>query len=67
MMNASDEQYNYIESILEKADIYNHRPLDFEKETESGYAFRDDAIYIDGNITFDMMALIVDYLRGGQK
>ena len=67
MMNASDEQYNYIESILDKADIYNQRPLDFEKETESDYAFRDDAIYIDGNITFDMMALIVDYLRGGQK
>lgn len=38
-------------------------PLDFNKETDWGYEEFDDRIYLDGNITFDTMAEIVDYLR----
>lgn len=37
--------------------------LDFNKETDWGYEEFDDRIYLDGNITFDTMATIVDYLR----
>lgn len=40
-----------------------HFPLDFDKETDCGYEECDSSIYLDGNITFDKMAKIVDYLR----
>jgi hypothetical protein len=38
-------------------------PLDFNKETDWGYEEFDDRIYLDGGLTFDTMAEIVDYLR----
>lgn len=38
-------------------------PLDFNKETDWGFEEYDDRIYLDGNIAFDTMAEIVDYLR----
>lgn len=40
-----------------------HFPLDFDKETEGGYEEYDDRIYLDGNITFDKMREVVEYLR----
>lgn len=40
-----------------------HFPLDFGKETDWGYEEFDDRIYLDGNITFDTMVEIVDYLK----
>lgn len=42
---------------------YCNFPLDFNKETDWGYEEFDDRIYLDGNISFDTMAEIVDYLR----
>jgi hypothetical protein len=42
-------------------------PLNFDKETDWGYEEFDDRIYLDGNITFDTMAEIVDYLRSQNK
>lgn len=43
--------------------ICNSPVLNFEKETSGGYEDYDDRIYIDGDISFDTMAKIVDYLR----
>lgn len=48
-------------------DLYKTFPLDietYENNEESLYPdIFDDRLYIDGNITFDKMAEIVDYLR----
>jgi len=51
----TEEQRQRIEEILAPYHTYISWPLDFAEETE--------AIYIDGNVTFDMLAEIVDYLR----
>jgi len=40
-----------------------HFPLDFDKETEGGYEEYNDRIYLDGNVTFDKMRKVVEYLR----
>lgn len=42
-------------------------PLNFDKENDWGYEYFDDRIYFDGNITFDTMSKIVDYLRNENK
>ena len=60
---ATEEQRRHIEEILAPYHIYISWPLNFEEETDYGYEERVDAIYIDGNISFDAMAEIVDYLR----
>ena len=59
----TEEQRRHIEEILAPYDIYISWPLNFEDETDYGYEERVDAIYIDGDISFDAMAEIVDYLR----
>ena len=56
----TEEQRRHIEDILR---AYISWPLDFESENDWGYEELVDAIYIDGNISFDQMAEIVDYLR----
>jgi hypothetical protein len=61
MLKANEEQMKHITEIL--GDIYNESVLDYDRETDCGYEEFDDRIYLDGNITFDMMAEIVDYLR----
>lgn len=38
-------------------------PLDYDKERSWGYEEYDDRIYLDGNITFDKMRKVVEYLR----
>lgn len=67
-MIATEEQARHIVGILKAADIYCDYPvLDGERECDDGpypYVPFDDRIYLDGNITFDKMAEIVDYLRG---
>jgi hypothetical protein len=60
---ATEEQRRHIEEILAPYHIYISWPLNFEDETDYGYEERVDAIYIDGDISFDAMAEIVDYLR----
>lgn len=59
----TEEQRKHIEAILDEHEVYHRWPLDFEKETDWGYEERIDAIYIDGDVTFDTLAAIVDYLR----
>lgn len=54
----TEEQRRHIEEILAPHHTYISWPLDFETDEE-----RQDAIYLDGNVTFDAMAEIVDYLR----
>lgn len=65
MLKANEEQMKHITEIL--GDIYNESVLDFDRETDWGYEEFDDRIYLDGNITFDTMAEIVDYLREQNK
>lgn len=60
MLKANEEQMKHITEIL--GDIYNESVLDYDRETDWGYEEFDDRIYLDGNITFDTMAKIVDYL-----
>ncbi len=57
------EQKEKVLEILGTNARYCNFPLDFNKETDWGYEEFDDRIYLDGNITFDNMAEIVDYLR----
>ena len=59
----TEEQKEHILKILGMGELISHFPLDFEKETDVGYMEHNDRIYIDGNISFDKMAEIVDYLR----
>ena len=61
----TEEQMKHITEIL--GDIYNESVLDYDRETDWGYEEFDDRIYLDGNITFDKMAKIVDYLREQNK
>lgn len=65
MLKANKKQMKHITEIL--GDIYNESALDFNRETDWGYEEFDDRIYLDGNITFDKMANIVDYLRKQNK
>lgn len=60
-LKASKEQMKHITKIL--GDVYNRPVLDFEKETDLGYEDYDDRIYIDGDITFDKMEEIVNFLK----
>ena len=59
----TEEQRRHIEGILAPHHDYISWPLDFERENDWGYEERVDAIYLDGEITFDKMAEIVDFLR----
>lgn len=58
----TEEQKNHILEILGE-ECNSYFPLNFKKETDVGYMEHIDRIYIDGNIRFDKMAEIVDYLR----
>lgn len=60
-LKASEEQMKHITKIL--GDVYNRPVLDFEKQTDWGYEDYDDRIYIDGDITFDKMEEIVNFLK----
>lgn len=63
-MTATKEQMQHIQYLLNGAEIYNTTCFDHEREDECGLPVeRKDAIYIDGDVTFDLMAEIVDYLR----
>lgn len=62
----TEEQKKKVLEIFGIQETCCHFPLDFDKETEGGYEEHDDRIYLDGNITFDTMAKIVDYLRKEQ-
>ena len=59
----TEEQKKKVLEIFGIQETCCHFPLDFDKETDLGYEEFDDRIYLDGNITFDTMVEIVDYLR----
>lgn len=67
-MKATEEQINHILGLLKKDNIcYCCSVQNFDSENEYGYNDYDNRIYIDGEITFDTMAEIVDYLREQNK
>lgn len=59
----TEEQKKKVLEIFSIQESCCHFPLDFDKETEGGYEEYDDRIYLDGNITFDKMREVVEYLR----
>lgn len=59
----TEEQKKKVLEIFGIQETCCHFPLDFDKETEGGYEEFDDRIYLDGNITFDKMREVVEYLR----
>ena len=64
-LKASEEQMKHITKIL--GDVYNRQVIDFENETDWGYEDYDDRIFIDGEITFDKMEEIVNFLKSTSK
>ena len=63
----TEEQKKKVIEIFGIQETCCHFHLDFDKETDWGYEECDDRIYLDGNITFDTMAKIVDCLRNENK
>ena len=61
------EKQDRILEIIGQDKIYCHFPLDFGKETDCGYEDYNDRIYIDGDLTFNKMAEIVDFLSKNSK
>ena len=61
-MIVTNEQYVHIEKILKEDDIYVRDSLVFNEEEDD---FVDDMsrIYVDGDISFDRIIEIADYLR----
>lgn len=59
----TEEQKKKVLEIFGIQETCCHFPLDFDKETEGGYEEYNDRIYLDGNITFDKMREVVEYLR----
>ena len=58
----TEEQKCVVLSIIGLYDTCCYFPSDYTNEDDD-YPDYDDRIYIDGTITFDKMAEIVDYLR----
>lgn len=58
----TEEQQAYIDALLKKEDIYHTLCEDYDDDKDE---FMDycTSIYIDGDISFDTLAEIVDYLR----
>ena len=58
----TEEQQAYIDALLKKEDIYHTLYDDYDEDKDE---FMDycSSIYIDGDISFDTLAEIVDYLR----
>lgn len=56
----SESKKHMVEFIIALPETCCHFPFNPESEDFSEY---DDRIYLDGNITFDKMAAVVDYLR----
>ena len=59
----TEEQKKKVLEIFGIQETCCHFPLDFDKKMGWDYEEYDDRIYLDGNITFDKMAKIVDYVR----
>ena len=62
------EQKEYVIKLIGLPEVCCNFPLDFENELYCGiYEEYNDRIYLDGNITFDKMKQIVDYLENSKQ
>jgi hypothetical protein len=59
----TEEQKKKVLEIFGIKETRCHFPLDLDKGTGWDYEEYDDRIYLDGNITFDKMREVVEYLR----
>lgn len=59
----TEEQKKKVLEIFGIQETCCYFPLDYDKERSWGYEECDDRIYLDGNITFDKMREVVEYLR----
>ena len=59
----TEEQKKKVLEIFGTHEKFYYFPLNFDKETDWGYDECDDRIYLDGNITFDKMREVVEYLQ----
>lgn len=59
----TEEQKKKVLEIFGIQETCCYFPLDYDKETDWGYEECDDRIYLDGNITFDKMREVVEYLH----
>lgn len=64
-MKLTKEQQEHISAILKGAGLYYDILVDYDPVT--GIDGDCVSVYIDGDISFDTMAEIVDYLRGREK
>lgn len=64
-MKITKEQQEHIGAILEGAGLYYDILVDYDPVTD----IEEDctSVYIDGDISFETMAEIMDYLRGREK
>lgn len=56
----NESEKHLVEFIIGLPETCNHFPMDPNTDYEDEY---NDRVYIDGVITFEQMAEIVDYLR----
>ena len=63
LQTRTKEQKDKVLKILGNGEFFCNFPLDFDKETDIGYEECNERLYIDGEISFDQMAAIVDFLR----
>lgn len=56
----TESEKHMVEFIIALPETCNHFPMDPSTEYEEEY---NDRVYIDGVITFEQMAEIVDFLR----
>lgn len=61
------EKQDRILEIIGQDEIYCHFSLNSGKETDCGYEDYNDRVYIDGDLTFNKMAEIVDFLSKNSK
>lgn len=61
-MIVTNEQYVHIEKILKEDDIFVRDSLVFNEE-ENDFVDDMSRIYVDGDISFDRIIEIADYLR----
>ena len=63
-MIINEQQKAHIDAILEKEGIYHCLLTDYDPETHTEADCT--SVYINGDIAFDTLAEIVDYLRSTQ-
>ena len=59
----TEEQKKKVLEIFGIQETCCHFPLDYNNERSWGYEEYDDRIYLDGDITFDKMREVVEYLQ----